>query len=66
MMLAWVRKNVESWANEIESAIVEAQIGSILMKDLNSSTCVIVHNFHLLLVIISWSVTTAALSKNLQ
>lgn len=36
------------------------------MKDLNSSTCVTVHNFHLLLVIFSGSGTTAALSKNLQ
>lgn len=50
----------------MERAIVDAQIGRILIKDLNSSTCVTVHNLHLFLVMISGSVTTAALSKNLQ
>lgn len=46
-------------------AMVDAHTGSTLMKDLNSSTCVTVHTFHLLLTL-SVSVITAALSKNLQ
>lgn len=31
-------KKVESWANEMERAMVEAQTGRTLRKDLNSST----------------------------
>lgn len=38
MMVAWLIKKVESWANEMERAIVDAHTGSILTKDLNSST----------------------------
>lgn len=45
--------------------MVDAHIGRTRIKDLNSSTCVTVHSLHLLFVLLSVSVTTAALSKNL-
>lgn len=67
MTAAWLRKNVESCAKEMERAIVEAQMGNTLMKHLNSSTCVTVHSLHLFVVLnASGSAITAALSKNLQ
>ena len=67
IMVAWLMKNVESWANEMERAMVEAHTGKILMNDLNSSTCVTVHRFQRLFGLASSGfVTTAALSKNLQ
>lgn len=46
--------------------MVDAHMGMILMKDLNSSTWVIVHSFHRFLVLLSVSVITAALSRNLH
>jgi hypothetical protein len=64
--LAWLMKKVESWANEIERAMVDAHTGRTLMKDLNSSTWVTVHSLQRLLPLASGSVMTAALSKNLQ
>lgn len=66
MVLAWLMKKVESWENERERAIVDAHIGRTLMKHLNSSTWVTVQSLHRLFVLDSGSVTTAALSKNLQ
>ena len=65
MMFAWLMKKVESWAKEMESAIVDAHTGRILAKDLNSSTCVTVQSLQRFLVSASGSVTTAALSKKL-
>lgn len=65
MMVAWLMKKVDSWANEMERAIVDAHTGRILMKDLNSSTWVTVQSFQRFLVLTSGSITTAALSKNL-
>lgn len=38
MTRAWLTKKVESWEYEMERAIVDAQTGRILMKDLSSST----------------------------
>lgn len=66
MMLAWLVKKVASWVKEMDRAIVDAHIGRILIRDLNSSTCVTVHSFHRFPVLASGSVTTAALSKNLR
>ena len=66
MILAWLMKKVESWENERERAIVDAQIGRTLMKDLNSSTWVTVQSLQRLFVLASEFVTTAALSKNLH
>lgn len=67
MIEAWLRKNVESCAKEMERAIVDAHMGNTLRKHLNSSTCVTVHNFHLFVALnASGSDITAALSKNLQ
>jgi hypothetical protein len=65
MILAWLVKKVESWENERERAIVDAQIGRTLMKDLNSSTWVTVQSLQQF-VLASEFVTTAALSKNLH
>jgi len=50
----------------MESAIVDAHTGRILIKDLNSSTCVTVQSLQRFLVSASGSVTTAALSKKLR
>ena len=66
MVLAWLMKKVENWENERERAILDAHIGRTLMKHLNSSTWVTVQSLHRLFVLGSGSVTTAALSKNLQ
>ena len=66
MVLAWLMQKVESWENERERAIVDAHIGRTLMKHLYSSTWVTVQSLHRLFVLDSRSVTTAALSKNLQ
>lgn len=66
MTMDWLIKKVESCANEMERAMVDAQTGRILMKDLNSSTWVMVHNLHLLLELLPLVLTTAALSKNLM
>ena len=66
MMWAWLMKKVESWANEMERAMVEAHTGRILTKDLNSSTWVTVQSLQRLFVLASASVITAALSKNLK
>ncbi|XWS14518.1 hypothetical protein CRYUN_Cryun35bG0016700 [Craigia yunnanensis] len=65
MMVAWLIKKVESWANEMERAIVDAHTGRILMKDLNSCTWVTVQSVQRFLVLASGSITTAALSKNI-
>lgn len=64
-MRAWLTKKVESWAKEMESAIVDAHTGRTLMKHFNSSTCVTVQSLQRFLLLASRSVTTAALSKNL-
>lgn len=66
MMVAWLMKKVDNCANEIDRAMVDAHTGRILIKHLNSSTCVTVHSFQRLFWLPSGSVTTAALSKNLQ
>lgn len=66
VMVAWLMKKVESWANEMERAMVDAHTGRTLMKDLNSSTWVTVHSLHRLRPLPSGSVTTAALSKSLH
>lgn len=66
MMLAWLMKKVESWAYEMERAMVDAHTGRTLMKDLNSSTWVTVNSLQRLRPLASGSVTTAALSKNLH
>ena len=67
MRMAWEMKKVESWAKEMERAMVEAHTGSTRRKDLNSSTWVTVHSLQRLVV---WwssrSAITAALSKNLH
>lgn len=65
MIVDWLMKKVESCANDMERAMVDAQTGRILIKDLNSSTWVTVHNIHLLLVLLLLLNATAALSKNL-
>lgn len=64
MIAAWLRKKVESCAKEMESAIVVAHMGRIRMKDLSSSTCVMVHWFHLLVCCVG-DLIMAALSKKL-
>lgn len=46
MMLAWLVKKVASWVKEMDRAIVDDHIGRILIRDLNSSTCVTVHSLH--------------------
>ena len=67
MRMAWEMKKVESWAKEMERAMVEAHTGSTRRKDLNSSTWVTVHSLQRLVVWwSSGSAITAALSKNLH
>lgn len=67
MAVAWLMKKVESWAKEMDRAMVDAHTGRTLMKHLNSSTCVTVHSLHWFLVFnASGSVITAALSKKLH
>ena len=45
--------------------MVDAHTGWTRMKHFNSSTCVTVHSLHRLLALLSASVLTAALSRNL-
>lgn len=66
MTRAWLTKKVESWEYEMERAIVDAQTGRTLMKDLNSSTWVTVQSLQRFFALASGSVTSAALSKNLR
>lgn len=46
MIRAWLKKKVESWENEMERAMVDAQTGRTLTKNLNSSTWVTVQSLH--------------------
>lgn len=62
---AWLTKKVEFWEKEMESAMVDAQMGRTRRKDLNSSTWVTVHRRHGLFAPGSGSIRMAALSKNL-